>query len=72
MKCKDCKKKVEHEDSSELCESCADDRDLVWDGDIYVSRYIKCSNCGGYESWCSICKDYTQTCCVDYGTCACS
>lgn len=28
--------------------------------------------CGGYPTWCSICDQWTYTCCQDYGTCQCS
>lgn len=34
--------------------------------------YSKCYDCGGQKPWCSACEVYTQTCCVDYGTCMCS
>lgn len=30
------------------------------------------SGCGGQEVWCNCCEMFTQTCCVDYGTCMCS
>lgn len=28
--------------------------------------------CGGSMTWCSVCQQWTHTCCVDYGTCMCS
>jgi hypothetical protein len=31
-----------------------------------------CESCGGEMQWCYICNCYTMTCCVSYGTCACS
>lgn len=36
------------------------------------SRWRYCDSCGGREQWCSCCKVWTKTCCVDYGTCMCS
>ena len=32
----------------------------------------KCPDCGGQRSWCSGCQVWSQTCCVEYGTCQCS
>jgi hypothetical protein len=31
-----------------------------------------CSRCGGTMNWCSCCQMWSQSCCVEYGTCACS
>jgi hypothetical protein len=28
--------------------------------------------CGGYTTWCSHCRVWSRTCCVEYGTCQCS
>lgn len=28
--------------------------------------------CGGEMTWCGVCNQWTHTCCIDYGTCACS
>lgn len=28
--------------------------------------------CGGHQTWCSLCLQWTNTCCQDYGTCQCS
>jgi len=28
--------------------------------------------CGGMMKWCWACRQFTHTCCVDYGTCQCS
>jgi len=44
-----------------------DEDDDLWDSDAG-----KCPDCGGQMLWCSCCEVYTQTCCVDYGTCMCS
>ena len=35
-------------------------------------RTARCDSCGGQMVWCSFCKVFTKTCCVDYGTCLCS
>jgi len=74
MRCVNCTKEVERENSLQICENCADKQDLVWSSDSqeYFSSSQECSDCGGYESWCSFCQTYSQNCCVDYGTCACS
>lgn len=31
-----------------------------------------CPRCGGQMTWCSVCKVWSKTCCIDYGTCMCS
>ena len=40
--------------------------------DGYYGEDMRCGSCEGYMLWCSCCEVYTQTCCVDYGTCMCS
>lgn len=55
---------------------------MARDADIYgyedeaednePERYADCPNCDGTMVWCSLCDMYTQTCCVDYGTCPCN
>lgn len=45
-------------------------REWIWRKESTKQR--RCNSCGGWEQWCSICQCYTQTCCVDYGTCMCS
>lgn len=42
------------------------------DVDNEPERYVDCPNCDGTMVWCSLCDMYTQTCCVDYGTCPCN
>lgn len=37
-----------------------------------VEGMIPCGECDGYQTWCDGCKMYTQTCCVEWGTCMCS
>ena len=32
----------------------------------------KCSECGGYMTWCEGCRMWSRTCCEQYGTCLCS
>ena len=32
----------------------------------------RCPYCGRTMSWCDICRRYTSTCCIEYGTCMCS
>lgn len=32
----------------------------------------KCENCGGTKKWCPVCRVWSRTCCVEYGTCQCS
>jgi hypothetical protein len=32
----------------------------------------ECPDCGELMDWCHCCEMYTQNCCVEYGTCACS
>jgi hypothetical protein len=77
MLCSECKKQeYEHEDREgrRLCWSCMQDLELAWDHDEheFVSKYVTCSYCGGWETWCECCATYSQNCCVDYGTCGCS
>lgn len=31
-----------------------------------------CNDCGKQQSWCGLCRVYSKTCCIPYGTCACS
>ncbi len=31
-----------------------------------------CPDCCGVMNWCNSCKMWSQVCCVDWGTCACS
>ena len=38
----------------------------------YEGDSIECDSCEGFMVWCDTCEMYTQTCCEDYGTCACS
>ena len=35
-------------------------------------RNAVCERCGNMMSWCSICEEWTSTCCIEYGTCLCS
>ena len=76
--CTECNKnEAEHESRSgdeALCYKCADKLDRWWDSDSseYVDSWQECPDCGGRMEWCSCCRVYTQTCCVDYGTCLCS
>lgn len=74
MKCKRCALMCERENERELCEDCADIEGLVWsrDDEMFVETSRECGSCEGYENWCGFCQTYTQTCCVDYGTCECS
>jgi hypothetical protein len=57
-----------------LCWSCMRKLDLSWDHDErqFVDQTATCPDCDGLMYWCSCCCVYTQTCCVDYGTCQCS
>jgi hypothetical protein len=57
-----------------LCGECMEKMNLYWDCDNYefVDEYATCPDCGGMMPWCSCCNMYTQTCCIDWGTCACS
>lgn len=32
----------------------------------------RCRYCDGYMTWCSVCQQWSRTCCVEYGTCECS
>jgi len=79
MNCTNCKKQEavlveEHGELRALCDDCMDKLGLVWDTDEYefAPRYIHCPNCGGFIVWCDCCKMYTQSCCIEYGTCPCS
>ena len=42
------------------------------DSDETPEPYVDCDDCDGTMTWCSVCGMYTQSCCVDYGTCMCS
>jgi len=35
-------------------------------------KITDCPDCGGFMSWCSICEDWTQDCCQEFGSCQCS
>lgn len=32
----------------------------------------KCKDCGGDMKWCFVCKQWTKTCCQEYGSCQCN
>ena len=32
----------------------------------------KCEHCDGNMTWCETCKQWSRTCCKDYGSCMCS
>ena len=36
------------------------------------NRGMPCDRCGNRMSWCSICEEWSRTCCEEYGTCQCS
>lgn len=60
--CEDCNKELDTFDSSPKTNTC---------DDCFNEQSI-CNNCGENMSWCNTCQMFTQTCCVDYGTCQCS
>ena len=71
MKCDSCENESVHSDETQnLCTECMDKKGLVWDcyEQEFTPEYIDCPECGGYMPWCSICKTYTQSCCIEYGT----
>jgi hypothetical protein len=39
---------------------------------IIANREHVCTDCGEVMHYCTLCQQYTQTCCVHYGTCACN
>jgi hypothetical protein len=55
------------------CDECSGPKlaGYVCDCELERRRESTCSDCGGEMSWCSICGEYTMTCCLEYGSCAC-
>ena len=39
---------------------------------LYRTSDDTCPDCGERMTWCSSCMRWSQTCCVDWGTCSCS
>jgi len=74
--CDNCNSKSTYEDinGKKLCRLCMSKEGLSFDYDEreFVPQHAPCHDCDDQMEWCDCCGVYTQTCCVDYGTCMCS
>ena len=72
-------KHLENFNSTFTCEDCLKEKSTFYQSlqknntceDCFNHQAI-CDRCGEDMSWCNSCQMFTQTCCVDYGTCQCS
>lgn len=62
-----------HEDKRGVTEEWECNITEWWDDELpREEQDPTCPYCGEDRDWCSSCNEYTSTCCIDWGTCACS